>query len=51
MKGITSVKGIYPFRSYGGVEKYIYTMAGYLAFLNIGVEIVAQIYKRDIKHG
>lgn len=50
MKIIISVKAIYPFHSYGGVEKYIYNMAKHLSSRNIDVEIVSPIYKRNIKH-
>lgn len=49
MKVIISVKAIYPFHSYGGVEKYIYNMAKHLIFRNIDVEIVTSIYKRNVK--
>jgi len=50
MKIIFSVKTIYPFHSYGGVEKYIYNMAKYLANNNIDVEIVSSFYKKGVKN-
>jgi len=50
MKVFISVKAIYPFHSFGGVEKYIYNMAKYLVLKGIDVEIIAPLYKKNIKH-
>ena len=49
MKIVISVKSIYPFHSYGGVEKYIFNMAKHLVDRGIEVEIVAPIYKLNFK--
>lgn len=43
MKVILAAKSVYPFHPFGGVQKYVYYFAKYLARRNIDVEIVAPV--------
>ena len=43
MKVVLAAKSVYPFHPFGGVQKYVYYFASYLAQTGIDVEIVAPL--------